>query len=147
MIVRYRPDGSLDSSFGGDGIVGVDAGEGLVNGETVALQGDGKLVVGGGNHFMRVMPDGSLDMTFGIGGIVDNHFWLHGVAVQADGGIVVAGGRPVPDSDYGDFALARYRPDGSLDTSFQVGTVFGSAGGAAMDVAIQARWPDRGRRR
>ena len=53
---------------------------------------------------------------------MDNHFWLHGVAVQADGGIVVAG-----SSNSGDFALARYRTDGSLDTSFQVGSVFGAA--------------------
>jgi uncharacterized delta-60 repeat protein len=127
VIARYRPDGSLDGSFGGDGIVKVDSGEqGATNGETMALQADGKLVVGGGAHLFRVRPDGSLDTSFGI---VDNHFWLHGVAVQADGGIVVAGG---------DFALARYRPDGSLDTSFQASGVFGAAGDVAMDVAIQA---------
>jgi uncharacterized delta-60 repeat protein len=89
----------------------------------------------------RVTPSaGALDPTFGVGGLVRTPFPVggiaHAAAVQADGKIVVAG-----ESD-GSFALARYNPDGSLDSTFdhdgKVTTVFGGGDGAANAVAIQA---------
>jgi uncharacterized delta-60 repeat protein len=62
---------------------------------------------------------GSLDPTFGTGGKVTTDLGGtddrgNAVVLQADGKIVVAGGFHGP----GDFALVRYNPDGSLDTSF-----------------------------
>jgi uncharacterized delta-60 repeat protein len=63
--------------------------------------------------------DGDLDLTFGIGGKVLTDFasstdWLSRVAVQADGKIVAIGS--THPSHKG--ALARYNPDGSLDSTF-----------------------------
>src|SRR5437870_7648461 len=61
---------------------------------------------------------GDLDPTFGNGGKVTTQFsFAHatGVAVQADGKIVVAG---TDESNSAQFVLARYHTDGSLDTSF-----------------------------
>ena len=45
-VARYRTDGSLDPSFSGDGVMTTDLGD-TGNGNAVAIQGDGKLVVGG----------------------------------------------------------------------------------------------------
>src|SRR4029450_4467005 len=86
----------------------------------------------------QVTP-GDLDASFGGAGLVSTDFGGgeggSGVAVQADGRIVVAG------SGDGDFAVARYNADGSLDTSFsgdgkQTTDLGGSDDGRA--VAIQA---------
>jgi uncharacterized delta-60 repeat protein len=130
VAVRYNPDGSLDDSFGGDGIVG--HGISLAdNGFAVAIQDDGKIVMAGHTHtisssnvnfcVMRMHPDGSLDNSFDGDGILTTDFFgntdeAHAVAIQA-GKIVVAGFAQVNGFNY-DFALARYNPNGSLDNSF-----------------------------
>jgi uncharacterized delta-60 repeat protein len=124
-LARYNLDGSLDTSFGSGGKVittfgGADQASGVV------LQADGKIVVAGQTDtgtsidfaLARYNPDGSLDATFGTGGRVTTNFTgssddvASAVAVQFDGKIVVGG-----DAD-GNFALARYNPDGNLDASF-----------------------------
>ena len=114
-VVRYLPDGSLDSSFGSDGIVVGPTGIA----SDVALEPDGSiLVVGQGSNFRfsleRFLPDGSLDTTFGTNGIAfgpDGH--ALGIALQPDGQIVLAG------TNHGDsFVLARFDPDGAIDLSF-----------------------------
>lgn len=96
----------------------------------------------------RYNSDGSLDTTFGSGGKVSTDFAVtfdvaSSVAIQADGKIVAAGGSNTAGFPEGDFALARYNTDGSLDTSFgtagKVTTdLFGFFGDLAFDVVIQA---------
>ena len=147
-IARYNSDGSLDTSFSGDGVQTTDFGGFGAGAAAVAIQGDGKIVAVGSattidfqDRFAiaRYNPDGSPDTSFsGDGKQITQggefNFWS-GVALQADGKIVAVGG-----SD-GDFALARYNPDGSLDPSFSGGlqfTDFGSTVGGAAGVAIQA---------
>lgn len=83
-------------------------------------------------------PDGTIDSTFGSGGRVITSFGPgydsgYGVAVQADGKIVVTGESQVgaTDSNY-DVALVRYSADGSLDNSF------GSSG--MVTTAISSDW-------
>jgi len=126
--VRYRPDGSLDPSFGQEGKVttrlGADPGvEDAVN--DMVLQADGKIVVVGRSWqpysndiaVVRYNADGSLDASFGKGGKIiedlsagyDDAFAL---VVQADGKLVVGG--LATDR----IALVRYNPDGSSDFSF-----------------------------
>jgi uncharacterized delta-60 repeat protein/uncharacterized repeat protein (TIGR01451 family) len=96
----------------------------------------------------RYNADGSLDASFGTGGKVTTDFGggsfdeAHGVALQADGKIIVAGTSTssVPGSTL-DFALARYNTDGILDSSFGTGgkvtTGFGGFD-EAHGVAVQA---------
>jgi len=119
-VVRYLPNGRVDTSFGVNGTVVTNF---AVNGRpAIAIQPDGKIVVacGVGNPrrfgLARYDARGALDPTFGEGGKIRTRFGdgstAHAVALQADGKIVVAG------SSGGDFALARYARDGSLDESF-----------------------------
>src|SRR5262249_1582019 len=115
----------------------------------VAVQSNGKIVVGGwaGNDFSlaRYNPDGSLDKTFGNGGKVTTNFGngspdsvddIDGIAIEPDGKIVAVGG------SNGDFALARYLPNGKPDNAFGKGgrvvTDFGGSLDRAQDVALQA---------
>ena len=75
-LVRYNTDGSLDTSFGGDGIVVTDvSGDDIV--ESIAVQADQKIVVGGSTDgtnealLLRYDTIGALDTSFGGGdGIV-----------------------------------------------------------------------------
>jgi uncharacterized delta-60 repeat protein len=117
-LARYRADGSLDTSFGGDGTVSTGLG-----GSAVAIQSDGKIVMTGASQLARYRPDGSLDATFSNDGTVPtNAVWARSVAIQADDRIVVAGAISVErELPHYDFALLRYTPDGSLDTSFGSG--------------------------
>src|SRR5262249_9448672 len=150
----------LDPTFGGDGKVTTDFASGNDFGQGVAIQADGKMVVAGFSQNLqnpantdfaltRYNPDGSLDITFGTGGKVTTDFGSTsdkalGVATQADGKIVAAG-ESVDASNVSRFALARYNPDGSLDTGFDgdgkvttdVGSSFGEYA-VANAVAIEA---------
>jgi uncharacterized delta-60 repeat protein len=117
VLVRYNSDGSLDTTFGGDGIVNTDIAPGDDRGWAVAVQADGKIVTAGSNGssaftVARYNADGSLDAGFGTGGTVTTAGALAGnyavnLALQSDGKIVVGGSRVV-----------RYNADGSLDTTF-----------------------------
>lgn len=151
-LLRYNADGSLDTSFGGDGIVTTDLGPRSDEAWAVALQPDGKIVAAGGTNYgvnddfavVRYNADGSLDTSFGGDGIVTTDFGdmndqAYSVAIQTDGKIVAAG---VFGSFFvSDFALARYNADGTLDTSFggdgKVITDFGFNQNTAQAVAIQ----------
>ncbi|MFH8738423.1 calcium-binding protein [Streptomyces sp. NPDC017964] len=147
-LARYNADGTPDTSFGGgDGKVTTDpAPESLQEGgdaRALALQPDGKIVVGGQvgtTRFdfvlLRYNANGTLDTTFSGDGIERTDFGdyesVEGLAVQPDGRIVAAGGSS------GRFALARYNVNGSLDTTFgNAGRVLTSGGGGAQDVVLQ----------
>lgn len=127
-LVRYNNDGSLDTSFDGDGKVTTNINSND-EADAVAIQTDGKIVAAGNTStgatdfaLVRYNADGSLDTNFDGDGIVTTDFGggvdlVNAVAIQADGKIVAAGrgqlsGQPT------DFALARYNADGSLDSSF-----------------------------
>lgn len=119
----------LDQSFGNGGKVVTQfsiAGAGV---SALALQADGKVVAAGWaegslqNDFAiaRYQANGSLDTGFGNGGKKTVDFngqedLISAVALQADGKIVVAG-RAHNGTGF-DSAIARFNPDGSLDTAF-----------------------------
>ncbi|MDQ3573320.1 MAG: endonuclease/exonuclease/phosphatase family protein [Actinomycetota bacterium] len=153
-VARYNPDGSLDTTFGGDGLVTTDYSGAGDTGNAVAIQADGRIVVagsanrGGANWdfaVARYNPDGSLDISLGFYGLVTTDFGVtefgEAVAIQADGRIVVAGSA-IRTNGYRDFAVARYHPDGSLDTTLgsdgMVTTDFGANSDGGQAVAIQA---------
>jgi len=142
VLIRYNADGTLDTSFGGDGRVTTDFTRAEDAAWGIAIQADGKIVAAGdaalgtGNSrfaVARYNTDGTLDTSFGGDGRVTTQFTrrddpVAGVAIQADGKIVVSGGaaQDGPDSN---FALARYNSDGTLDLAF------GGDGKVTTDVA------------
>ncbi len=134
-VARYNSDGSLDTDFGVGGFAVTDIGISNDVATAVAIQSDGKIVAAGYTNYtnsnsgydewalIRYNSDGSLDATFGNGGIALADFGsssgnghANAMAIQPDGKIVAAGYAHAHPS--GDFALARFTLDGSLDTSF-----------------------------
>lgn len=129
VVTGYRPDGSVDPSFGQNGSTHPS----LYHGHffSVAIQPDNKIIAAGFgvinappyyNDFalVRFNTDGSLDTTFGNGGKVitrigSGNDYAYSVAIQPDSKIVAAG------RSGGAFAIARYNTDGSLDTGFGLG--------------------------
>ena len=151
-LTRYSSDGSLDNSFGTDGIVTTDVGVDNEVAYSVAIQPDGKIVVAGESFdqnskldiaVVRYNPDGSLDNSFSVNGIVTTaigtgHDFGRSLVIQPDGKIVVVGGGVAVG-----IAVVRYNSDGTLDNSFNIdGKVITNLDGqnneVAKDVVLQA---------
>jgi len=138
-VVRYNPDGSLDTGFGDEGKVltpphSTEAADVFEDGAHAVVETpEHKLVVAGFSGtaadsdfaLVRYNPDGSLDLSFssiGEKGKVVTDFGnsrndvVFSMLQQADGKLFVAGFSNNGTSD--DFAVARYEADGTLDTTF-----------------------------
>jgi uncharacterized delta-60 repeat protein len=127
-IARLNADGTLDTSFSGDGKQTVDFGGGKDAAKSVALTAEGKIVVmgegGPGADFAvtRLNSDGSIDTSFSpstsgkelvdFGGTET----AASVAIQPDGKILIEGSTNAVGE--GDLAIARLNPNGGLDSSF-----------------------------
>lgn len=130
-VARLLPNGALDTSFNGTGYLDLSFGTQQDRGRCIAIQNDGKILVGGtsGNaaeyfSVARLNPDGSLDTGFGIGGKVQTPFtgnesFAQSIVVQPDNKIIL-GGYTVNAPHAKDFALARYNTNGTLDTGFGI---------------------------
>ena len=141
-VGRFHADGTPDTSFGDGGAAAPP------NGRACDLHArpDGRIVAAlsdasAGFAVTRFLPDGTVDGGFGAGGVASIFLptqplmlqWASAVTVQADGRIVAAGGAAA----FGEIAphhvvVARFRADGSNDTSFD------GDGGALVDVAATA---------
>jgi len=143
----WGAQGDLDLSWDGDGWAVATAPQSRGDiANALAIQPDGKVVAAGlattpdgglDFYLVRFNPNGSLDSSFGTGGRVLTNFvtsergsadFIQDILIQADGKILAAGGsafssrgsisqNPNTNGDM-NFALARYLPDGSLDTGF-----------------------------
>jgi len=158
-LARYNNDGSLDTGFGTDGVVITDfpSAQPFDAAFAIAIQPDGKIVAGGSTAgccftfaLARYNSDGSLDPSFGTDGRVTTDFSVFSIdsvsalAIQSDGKIVAAGYGSFGIGGDDDFALARYKPDGSLDTSFGNGgrTTTDFGGGNISPVCVSDRAND-----
>ncbi|MBI4648319.1 MAG: T9SS type A sorting domain-containing protein [Bacteroidia bacterium] len=147
--VRYNSDGSLDSSFGENGVVITTFGNDGGIATSVAIQSDSKIIVTGCSScdfaIVRYNTDGTIDNSFGGDGIVTTDFaggfdLVNSLAIQTDGKIIAAGW--TRDTNYlYNFAIARYTLDGSLDSSFgasgKVITTIGNGEDEGNSVDIQ----------
>lgn len=144
LLVRYNPDGSLDSSFGSGGTVtdfrGFSSGSANLA-ETVAIQPDGKIVIAG--HYTspdggstvatmaRFNANGTYDTSFGTSGrleipVASGSAQFNDIEVLPDGRIVAVG-RSAPN-----FFVVRFNSNGSSDTTFDGdGMVTTSMGGSS----------------
>jgi uncharacterized delta-60 repeat protein len=73
VVARFTNNGSLDTTFSGDGVMTIDTGSLNDVANDAWLLGDGSLLIAGGNGddtvMAQVTPQGTLDPTFGTGGI------------------------------------------------------------------------------
>lgn len=170
-LARLNADGTVDTTFGTNGVTVIHSDTNTDSVERLALQADGKIVLTG--YFAAVAGDGSTtteqfvvarltangqpDATFGGGtgnstGVqtplfgntaVPQQAEGRSVLVLADGSILAAGAfsdGPTP-TDAVHAALAKYRPDGTLDPAFGTGGLVGLSvtGGSEslIDIAVQ----------
>jgi uncharacterized delta-60 repeat protein len=154
VVARLNADGSLDSSFGTDGLADTQV-AGLA--AAVTVQADGKILLAGGGEqegsgydfkIIRLNQDGTLDTSFGNAGVAvldltGDRDMARDITVLADGKILVAGqstyfGNP-------DFSLIRLNPDGTLDTTFGAleGVLPRVDGGQGDDVLSGSYVPER----
>jgi uncharacterized delta-60 repeat protein/uncharacterized repeat protein (TIGR01451 family) len=129
-VARFKADGTIDTSFNsGSGqvktnIAADDVGRGVAIDTLDRIVLAGYSFLGGDYDFevARYTSAGVLDASFGFGGTVrdnittgQNDFGTS-VAIDAAGNILVGGYSFVPNDD--DFAVARFRSNGTLDTTF-----------------------------
>lgn len=134
-IARHAANGSLDPTFGSGGKLLTSYGGNFDTANSAVVQADGKLVFAGSRGvdretmefaITRLWPDGRRDTSFGSSGIVVTDFGTArevalGAVAQPDGKLVVVGTDGYGGSPSGRFAIARYRPDGTLDPAFGTG--------------------------
>ena len=153
-VLRYNADGSLDKGFADSGNATTCVAKNS-SADSLAVQSDGKIVVagnsfidGGNNDFavVRYNTNGTLDTSFNETGKATADFGAHdfgqSVAVYGDGRIVVAGYTTKSYESKKECALACFKANGSLDTSFngtgKVITNFGGDGNAeGRSVTVQ----------
>ena len=123
-LARYRSDGSPDNTFSQDGLQSIG-----FHANSLVIQGNGKIVLAGYETIAiskdatigRYNADGSLDNAFGKKGrlsysIHNGNAIYTGTAIQKDGKAVTIG-RTWNGSNF-DFCIARYKSDGTLDSTF-----------------------------
>lgn len=129
-LARLNPDGTLDTTFDGDGRRSLS--NNIYAPRGLAIQPDGDIVVAGKSAatanvgdvvLVRVLNDGSLDPTFDDDGILntniaDRHGEARGVVIQSDGKIVIAGALTALGHGSFDPVVMRFVPSGNLDTTF-----------------------------
>lgn len=134
-IVRYNPDGSLDSTFDTDGITTVDINNSEDGATLTEIQNDGKILVGGYSDtspidgyrnfgLVKLNTDGSLDTSFDGDGKVSTQTGddseINALKLLADGKIIVAG-YSLSSIDNYDLLSIRYNSNGSLDSTYGTG--------------------------
>ena len=148
-LARYNTNGTLDNNFGAAGRVTTGFSSESAEARSVIVGAGGTIVAAGysgnrnpGNRTFALagyLPNGSLDNGFGIGGRVITEFEsgsaeIQDLEEQPDGKLIVVGGSS------GDFALARYNQNGTLDPTFgnggKVVTQLG-LGGIASAISLQ----------
>ncbi len=133
-LARVKPSGVLDETFN----IGPGANGSI---RTLALQPDGKLLVGGlftvinstnRNHLARLGTDGSMDAFFNPGAGADNP--VYALALQGDDKIVV-GGSFATFNGFIRPGVVRLNTNGSVDLNFTPGT---GVNGTVYALAVQS---------
>lgn len=146
-VVRYHSNGTLDSSFNGNGIITHGSAQGFETARSVIIQGNKKILITGqstetaGLKLIRYNADGTPDNDFGIGGVAILNIgncsgWK--LLLQADKKVIVAGS--IIDANISKFLALRVKENGVLDDTFgQDGKLITATGetGYARTAAFQ----------
>lgn len=132
ILTRHQADGSLDTTFGMNGVVTASVG---VNDSAacMVILPDGRILVGGSTRvstasptsspaMARFLPNGSLDVSFGTGGVISSvgalNASVNGLALLPDGRFIAALGNFTSSGQNQRPSLLRFMPSGILDTSY-----------------------------
>lgn len=156
VLVRYRPDGTLDTTFGSGGIVKYTPSKGVAGIQGIAVQPDQKVVVAGvaaplsKPNMMNTLPtiaryntDGSIDTTFGTSGLVQIRCLVDSRIGGDSFAVVVQSDLKIAALTYfaAHLGVCRLNPNGTLDTSFNgSGRYFETRRSCAFGIATQ--WID-----
>ena len=144
VLVQYNTNGNLSSSFGNNGIVSRDFGNGFDSYSYVGAQSDGKIITGGsigtsGDRVVilnRYLENGDIDTSFGNNGDLipfNSTIESSAFAMLNDDSFLIA--NPVNDGNSTIIQLKKYLADGTLDVSFGVnGTALIENGGQSNAV-------------
>jgi len=130
IVSRVNADGSLDTAFGDGGFAFSSTVNALTDvSNTLALQPDGKILVGG-SSLARFTADGQLDPTFGTGGLAAIKKFAGNMVLQSNGQILISSaefGRgdsgvvfPASNSLRPPGVISRFNPDGSIESNFGI---------------------------
>ena len=111
-LFRYNSNGTPDASFGTNGVL-----TNSFSGEAIALQSDGRVIIGGYNvidgvgtgFLIRYNTDGTLDAGFGENGLVLSGGGADKIVLQPDGKFLVRSGTN---------QVTRYNSNGTRDNNF-----------------------------
>jgi uncharacterized delta-60 repeat protein len=119
FLLKFLPDGNLDTSFGIDGIADIPGEE---TGCSFRLTTNGKIVVRCSNndskYFLRLSSNGLLDSTFGSNGSFTYTSSFNNFLVQENQRIIVYGLDWDPFEGGGYLFISRYFESGTIDTGF-----------------------------
>lgn len=133
LLVRYESDGSIDTTFGTDGMVSTDINQSVDSTTAIFIQSDGKIVVSGhtpvntppysSGFLLRYDSEGNLDDAFGANGMVTCACeFLNDVFAQSDGKLIATGGNRimrfestgVPDNGFGTAGVVELATGGEM---------------------------------
>jgi uncharacterized delta-60 repeat protein len=128
VLARYHPDGTLDTSFGTDGMTIVDLGE-WEAGYAILAMSNGEILVAGNSQsypesssvLAMFHSDGTLDTSFGDDGttvvnVSSGYNVILGLTLQSNGQILACS--CAYQDGYSNVGLTRFNADGTVDTSF-----------------------------
>ncbi len=124
VLVRYNNNGTIDNSFGSNGLSVADFGSSDYT-YTTLLKPDGKIITAGASYgfpqalLIQYTPNGLRDSSFGINGVaispaysgINNYLNVNGLAIQTNGNILVGGYSTK-------FDAIRFLPNGTIDSSY-----------------------------
>jgi len=138
-IVETLPDGEPDAAFLAYPNTGANS---YIT--ALAVQPDGRIVIGGNftsfngasrYHIARLNPDGTVDTNFNPGlGVRGSGAIVWSLSLEPNGQIII-GGNFTSYNTNNILNVARLNPDGSLDTSFNPGSMDGTVNAVAVDAA------------
>lgn len=127
----FHEDGTLDTSFGQQGVTTYSFGSNYLGAGGIVLQPDGKIVIAGNIgdqddpidhlYIIRFLSDGSLDIGFGDNGIAlkpvgDSYIGISSLLLKSDGKIAVTGYCVINGLE--NFMVVQYTSAGTIDPSF-----------------------------
>ncbi len=141
VLTRMDQNGSLDNTFGNNGVVRTDLGMGdFIN--SLTLQSDGKILASGYGYnnyeLVRYNNDGTLDNTFGTSGQIITTFpsaQTYSCVLQSNGKILQGGSARFNNTTF--ITVIRFNIDGSVDSSFGVTGIDTVRAGGVKKIILQ----------